>query len=88
MFKLFNRLIIPCVLLMTISAGASELTLLSNNVKPGKSNADFPAEATVQPTQMKAQFNYKYLHIHIVTWLKTGFKPLNSKKPLRKMKIS
>ncbi|MAX25322.1 MAG: hypothetical protein CMJ19_12550 [Phycisphaeraceae bacterium] len=56
MFKLFNRLIIPCVLLMTISAGASELTLLSNNVKPGKSNADFPAEATVQPTQMKAQF--------------------------------
>ncbi len=56
MFKFLNRSFIPCVFLFTLSVSASDVALLSNNVKPGKSNGTFPPGTAIQPTEMKAEF--------------------------------
>lgn len=56
MFMLFNRLIVLCVLLLTMSVSAAEPALLSNNIQPGKFNESFPDGTIVQPTDMKAEF--------------------------------
>jgi hypothetical protein len=56
MFKFVNRLLIPCVLLMAATLGASELTLLSNNIKPGATNSSFPQDTVVKQTAMKVAF--------------------------------
>tara|TARA_Y100001933_G_scaffold260966_1_gene314375 strand:+ start:1188 stop:4988 length:3801 start_codon:yes stop_codon:yes gene_type:complete len=39
-----------------MSVSASDLALLSNNVKPGTSNGAFPAGIAIEPTQMKVAF--------------------------------
>ncbi|MFG0250816.1 MAG: discoidin domain-containing protein [Phycisphaeraceae bacterium JB051] len=56
MFKFVSRLVIPYVLLLTATLCASELTLLSNNLKPGQTNSSFPSETVVKPTTMKVAF--------------------------------
>ncbi len=52
MFKHVLNFSMVSLALMSATVCASDLALLSNNVKPGASNADFPAGITVLPTQM------------------------------------
>ncbi len=52
MIKYVLNLTMLCLALLPISARASDLALLSNNIGPGKNNADFPAGTKVLPTKM------------------------------------
>jgi hypothetical protein len=58
MCTLISRLFCGCILLLTLSASASasDLALLSNNIKPGESNETFPPGTVIQATEMTTQW--------------------------------